>query len=58
LCCTITTNRFLWTTGHLVEEGWVPWDIQVANAAPATILWKKAATKLQIRVPGLYRSVR
>jgi hypothetical protein len=33
----------------------VPWDLQVANAAPQTIVWKKGTTKLQIRIPGLYR---
>lgn len=47
--------RFLWTTGHLLEDGWVPWDIQVVNAAPNTIIWKKASTKLNVKVPGLYR---
>jgi hypothetical protein len=47
--------RFLWTTGHLVDDSWVPWDLQVANAAPQTIVWKKGTTKLQIRIPGLYR---
>ena len=47
--------RFLWTTGLLVDEGWVPWDIQAKNAAPNIIVWKKACTKLQIRIPGLYR---
>jgi hypothetical protein len=47
--------RFLWTTGHLVDDSWVPWDLQVANAAPQTIVWKKGTTKLHIRIPGLYR---
>jgi len=48
-------NRFLWTTGDLVEEGWVPWNKQTINAAPNIIIWKQNCTKLQIRVPGLYR---
>lgn len=48
-------DRFLWTTGDLVEEGWVPWNKQTINAAPNIIIWKQNCTKLQIRVPGLYR---
>ena len=47
--------RFLWTRGNLVEEGWVPWDVQAKNAAPNAIIWQKSCTKLQIRVAGLYR---
>jgi hypothetical protein len=38
-----------------VDDSWVPWDLQVANAAPQTIVWKKGTTKLQVRIPGLYR---
>ncbi len=51
----LTGARFLWTSGHLVTEGWVPWDVQVANAAPNVIAWKKGTTAVKIRVPGLYR---
>ncbi len=47
--------RWLWTSAALSKEGWVPWDHQVTNAAPAVLLWKKGASTIRVRMPGLYR---
>ena len=51
----LTGARFLWTNGVLVNDGWIPWDIQVINAAPSIILWQKNTTCITVRIPGLYR---
>lgn len=51
----LTGARWLWTSGQLVKDGWVPWDAQVVNAAPAVLVWKKGATTINVRLPGLYR---
>lgn len=37
-----------------MPEQWVPWDLQVINASPSVILWKKKSATITVRVPGLY----
>lgn len=51
----LTGARWLWTSGTLEKDGWVPWDHQVTNAAPAVLQWKKGTTVIKVRMPGLYR---
>jgi len=51
----LTGARWLWTSGQLVKDGWVPWDVQAVNAAPQVLLWRKGSSSLQVRLPGLYR---
>jgi hypothetical protein len=65
----IISSRFLWTTGKLISNKkintkneknevfnyWLPWDIQVNNTSPSTIIWKKNSEEIIIRVPGLYK---
>lgn len=50
--------RFLWTTGSVGKENHlIPWNLQVVNAAPAVILWRKNTTTIEVKVPGLYRYI-
>ncbi len=51
----LTGARWLWTSATLGRDGWIPWDHQVTNAAPAVLLWKKGSTIIKVRMPGLYR---
>ena len=51
----LTGARFLWTSGTLLNDNFVPWDKQVVNAAPSSIVWKKSSHHIGIKIPGLYR---
>lgn len=51
----LTGARWLWTSGQLVKDGWVPWDVQAVNAAPQVFLWRKGSSSVQVRLPGLYK---
>jgi hypothetical protein len=51
----IMSRRWLWTSGQLSRDGWIPWDVEVVNAAPAALQWKKSAAVVKARLPGLYR---
>ena len=66
----LTGGRWLWTSGQLLRDStsntntnnnstnsssWIAWDTEAVNAAPAILCWKKGATNIQIRMPGLYR---
>lgn len=51
----LTGARFLWTSGQVMTDGWLPWDVQVINVAPSIIAWKKNTTGITIKVPGLYQ---
>jgi hypothetical protein len=53
LCCVVC--RWLWTNGKIGKDGWVPWDTEVQNAAPAVLLWRQGSTTITARIPGLYR---
>lgn len=47
--------RWLWTSGRVAKGGWLPWDAEVVNAAPALFLWRQGASSITTRAPGLYR---
>lgn len=52
----LTGGMWLWTSRQLIgEESTVPWDTQVLNAAPASLLWRKGSGLITVRLPGLYR---
>jgi hypothetical protein len=52
----LTGGLWLSTSRQLIGEACiVPWDSQVVNAAPASLLWRKGSGLVTIRVPGLYR---
>ncbi len=55
LSSELTGARFLWTTGQLLNDGYIPWDLQIVNIAPSVIQWKKNSTAINIRIPGLYK---
>jgi len=33
----------------------IPWDAQVVNAAPSSLLWRKGSSEITVKLPGLYR---
>jgi hypothetical protein len=37
----IISSRFLWTSGLIVDKEWIPWDLQIINAAPSIVQWTK-----------------
>ncbi len=47
--------RWLWTNGKISKDGWIPWDTEVQNAAPAMLLWRAGSTAITTRIPGLYK---
>ena len=51
----LTGGRWLWTSGQLINQNWLPWDSEVINAAPNMLLWKKGCSAIKVRLPGLYR---
>ena len=52
----LTGALWLWTSRQLIgPEGVVPWDSQVMNAAPTSLLWRKGSGMITVRLPGLYR---
>lgn len=51
----LTGGRWLWTNGKIGRDGWIPWDTEVQNAAPAMLSWIKGSTSISARMPGLYR---
>jgi len=51
----LTGARFLWTSGLIVDKEWIPWDLQIINAAPSIVQWTKNTTVIKVRMPGLYR---
>lgn len=51
----LTGARWLWTSGQIVEGGWIPWDTEVINAAPNVLMWKKGGSAIKVRLSGLYR---
>ena len=51
----LTGARWLWTTGKLLKEGWVPWDTEVSNALPSSLVWRPNTATVVARPPGLYR---
>ena len=46
--------KFLWTSGSLQDNHWIPWDVQLLNATPNIITWRKSTPSIHIRLPGLY----
>ena len=46
--------RWLWRSGKILRGGWVPWEVQVNNAAPASLIWKAEAESVTCVAPGLY----
>ena len=33
----------------------MPWDSQVVNAAPSSLLWREGSTGIMVKLPGLYK---
>ncbi len=50
----LTGGMWLWTNRQLTQEQLIPWDTQVVNAAPSSLLWSKGSTSIQVKLPGLY----
>jgi hypothetical protein len=46
--------RWLWRSGKILRGGWIPWEVQVNNAAPSSLLWKAECEAITCVVPGLY----
>jgi hypothetical protein len=51
----VSGGRWLWTSGQREADGWIPWDVEVQNSAPATMLWTAGSYSVRARVPGLYK---
>ncbi len=54
----LTGALWLWTSRQLSGLGGdtcIPWDVQVINAAPSSLLWRKGSTDITVKLPGLYR---
>lgn len=51
----LTGGLWLWTSRQLTTDGLVPWDSQVVNAAPSSLLWRAGTTGVMVKLPGLYR---
>ena len=46
--------RWLWRSGKILKGGWIPWEVQVTNAAPGALIWKPGAGDVTCAAPGLY----
>jgi len=54
----LTGGLWLWTSRQLAStagDSRIPWDSQVVNAAPSSLLWRKGSTEITVKLPGLYR---
>jgi len=54
----LTGGLWLWTSRQLASstgDSRIPWDAQVVNAAPSSLLWRKGSTEITVKLPGLYR---
>jgi hypothetical protein len=51
----LTGGLWLWTSRQLTSDSLVPWDSQVVNAAPSSLLWREGTTGILVKLPGLYR---
>jgi len=47
-------GRWLWRSGKLLRGGAIPWEVQVNNAVPQSMLWKAEADVITCVAPGLY----
>lgn len=46
--------RWLWRSGKVVKGGLIPWEVQVKNAVPQSLLWKAGSESITCITPGLY----
>jgi hypothetical protein len=46
--------RWLWRSGKVCRGGWIPWEVQVNNAAPQALIWKADSETITCTAPGLY----
>jgi len=54
----LTGGLWLWTSRQLAStagDSRIPWDAQVVNSAPSSLLWRKGTTEITVKLPGLYR---
>ena len=54
----LTGGLWLWTSRQLTSstgDSRIPWDAQVVNAAPSSLLWRKGSSEITVKLPGLYR---
>jgi len=54
----LTGGLWLWTSRQLAStagDSRIPWDAQVVNSAPSSLLWRTATTEITVKLPGLYR---
>ena len=51
----LTGGLWLWTSRQLTTDNMVPWDSQVVNAAPSSLLWREGSTGIMVKLPGLYK---
>ena len=49
-----SSGRWLWRSGKLLRGGAIPWEVQVNNAAPQSLLWKTDSDIITCTAPGLY----
>lgn len=45
---------FLLSAASCIKHAFIPFFLQVVNAAPQVIHWKKKTSTIVVRVPGLY----
>ncbi|GMI17702.1 hypothetical protein TrLO_g1093 [Triparma laevis f. longispina] len=51
---THSEARWLWRSGKVCRGGFVPWEVQVNNACPQSLLWKVDCDSVTCTAPGLY----
>lgn len=49
-------GRWLWRSGKVCRGGLVPWEVQVNNAVPQSLLWKADTEAITCTAPGLYHA--
>jgi len=49
-----SSARWLWRSGKVCRGGFVPWEVQVQNACPQSLLWKPDCDSITCTAPGLY----
>ena len=54
LCAENCVGRWIWKSGDLQGQGFVPWEVQAINTCPDNFLWEKNKSALVLAAPGLY----
>ncbi len=53
----IISFRWLWTSGMLTKEGYIPWDNEISNISPHSFVWNKDTNPniITVKLGELYR---